>query len=48
MAVLAVTAIHKKDRFLPIRVLPVPGGPNNNRPLGGPLNPVKISLQLIL
>jgi hypothetical protein len=25
-------------------VLPVPGGPNKRRPLGGPLNPVKMSL----
>lgn len=30
---------------LPMRVFPVPGGPNNRRPLGGPLRPVKISLQ---
>lgn len=28
-----------------MRVLPVPGGPNNSRPLGGPRKPVKISLQ---
>lgn len=30
---------------LPIRVFPVPGGPNKSRPFGGPLRPVKISLQ---
>jgi hypothetical protein len=28
---------------LPIIVLPVPGGPNNNMPLGGALKPVNIS-----
>lgn len=31
--------------YLPIKVLPVPGGPNKRRPFGGPLNPVNISLQ---
>ena len=30
---------------LPISVLPVPGGPNNSNPFGGPLRPVKMSLQ---
>ena len=29
---------------LPMRVFPVPGGPNNRSPLGGPRRPVKISL----
>ena len=32
---------------LPINVFPVPGGPNNNNPLGGPLNPVNMSLKQI-
>eukprot|EP00960_Hanusia_phi_P011886 346302-Hanusia_phi.AAC.1 len=27
----------------PIIVFPVPGGPNKSNPLGGPLNPVKMS-----
>ena len=30
---------------LPISVLPVPGGPNNNKPFGGPRSPVKMSLK---
>ena len=34
-------------RFLPMRVLPVPGGPNNSKPLGGPLKPVNISLLVV-
>jgi len=35
----------RKRNFLPIRVFPVPGGPNNSTPFGGPLSPVKRSLQ---
>ena len=30
---------------LPISVFPVPGGPNNNNPLGGPRSPLNISLE---
>ena len=29
----------------PMRVLPVPGGPNSSSPLGGPRSPVKMSLK---
>ena len=36
---LACDAMH-----LPSSVLPVPGGPNSSRPLGGPSKPVKMSL----
>ena len=36
---------HIKIKLLPIKVLPVPGGPNNKRPFGGPRSPVKISLK---
>ena len=31
--------------LLPIKVFPVPGGPNNKIPLGGPRKPLKMSLQ---
>lgn len=31
---------------LPIKVFPVPGGPNNRTPFGGPRKPLKISLQI--
>ena len=34
-------------KYIPIRVLPVPGGPKRRRPLGGPRNPVKMSLKCI-
>ena len=30
--------------YIPISVFPVPGGPNNKIPLGGPRKPLKISL----
>lgn len=30
--------------YLPINVFPVPGGPNNKIPLGGPRKPLKMSL----
>ena len=30
---------------IPISVFPVPGGPNNNNPLGGPRKPLKMSLK---
>lgn len=36
-------APHSLAIALPIIVLPVPGGPNRSRPLGGPRSPVKIS-----
>ena len=29
---------------IPMRVLPVPGGPNSRIPLGGPLRPLNMSL----
>ncbi|MES1906572.1 MAG: hypothetical protein MHPSP_004562, partial [Paramarteilia canceri] len=32
---------------LPTKVFPVPGGPKSKRPLGGPLKPVKRSLNFI-
>jgi hypothetical protein len=45
--VLALTlknvALAELAMALPIIVLPVPGGPNSKIPLGGALNPVKIS-----
>ena len=35
----------KSTLGLPMSVFPVPGGPNNNKPFGGPRKPVKISLK---
>lgn len=34
----------KNNSYLPINVFPVPGGPNNKIPLGGPRKPLKMSL----
>ena len=40
-------SIKKNKTFLhlPIKVFPVPGGPNSSKPFGGPLKPVKMSLE---
>ena len=37
--------VHLVATYLPINVFPVPGGPNNSKPLGGPLKPVNMSLE---
>ena len=38
-------ALDEEAIHFPIKVLPVPGGPNNNSPFEGPLRPVKRSLE---
>ena len=42
----SITQAAKYDGYQPIKVFPVPGGPNRSKPFGGPLSPVKMSLQI--